>query len=226
MIHNHKHFLIDLNDYECIDKLGDGAFGFVCSVRNKKTKELFAAKICVDGYENLTSQKLINREIGILMRLKHPNIIKFIGYSLTDFDGQNNATILMQLAKNNTFFEYIRDTKLGSDNTTLQKILIGIVRGMMYLHSKRIIHRDLKPENVLLDSDLNPLITDFGLAKIDDNKIHTKKRGTFIFMAPEVTNGNEYNGKADVFSFGILLFQALTQSDPYLELKLNDKAIF
>lgn len=215
MFHNHNRFLVDLKNYEHIKELASGSYGSVHSVKDKKTNKLYAAKVLVDGYDDKDSQTLINREICILMRLNHPSIIKFYGYSLIDFDGNNNATIIMQLATNGSFFDYIVNRKEESDNTTLQKILIGIARGMQYLHEEQIIHRDLKPDNILLDSEFNPLITDFGLAKYDQNTKNTMKQGTFVFMAPEVITSKKYNGKADVFSFGILLFEAVTARNPY-----------
>ena len=81
---------------------------------------------------------------------------------------------------------------------------------MMHLHHNHIIHRDLKPGNILLDEQLNPHIIDFGLSKIyqkDHSQSQTQSYGTSIYMAPEVIRGDPYNGKADVYSFSILMFE-------------------
>lgn len=85
-----------------------------------------------------------------------------------DFDSKKNVTIFMELAKNGSLSDFLQKVKNGLsdilyDNTRRQIILVGIARGMMYLHQNRIIHRDLKPGNILLDDKLQPLITDFGL---------------------------------------------------------------
>ena len=99
-----------------------------------------------------------------------------------------------------------------------QKILIGISRGMMYLHKHHIMHRDLKHENIILDENFNPLITDFGLSKYSEtgqSANQTQYIGTSAYIAPEIINGNRYNSKADVYSFGIIMYEIITDSIPY-----------
>ena len=218
MFYNHKYFEIDIRNYKPIEEIRKGAFGIVYLVEDIVTKEQFAAKVLMN---QSVKQKFINREISILMRTNHPSIIKFIGYSLTDFNDENNVTIIMKLAEKGSFGDYL-DKKDKIDDTITQKILIGLVRGMIYLHQNQIIHRDLKPENVVLDSDYNPLITDFGLSKIDTSGQNTQDVGTYLYMAPEVYTTQSYNGKADVYSFGVILFQVVTGKRPYSELKLSD----
>lgn len=169
------------------------------------------------------SKKMINREIGIMMRLQHPTIIQFYGYSLKDFEGHNRVTILMKLAKNGSLAKLLLNAQKGLaeenyDNTSRQKILIGIARAMMYLHQNHIIHRDLKPDNILLDDQYQPLITDFGLSKIyqsGSSQMQSQACGTSVYMAPEVIAGQNYNGKADVYSFAILMFEVVTDTTPY-----------
>ena len=111
------------------------------------------------------------------------------------------------------------------DNTAKQIILVGIARGMMILHQHHIIHRDLKPGNILLDNDYHPYITDFGLSKLYEtgrSMIQSQQCGTSMYMAPEIIQGNRYNGKVDVYSFGILMYEVVTNSLPY-PLLLNGK---
>ncbi|KAK8871627.1 hypothetical protein M9Y10_007362 [Tritrichomonas musculus] len=90
---------------------------------------------------------------------------------------------------------------------------------MMYLHQHHAIHRDLKPGNILLDGNLEPHITDFGLAKFvtAEEANHTVSTGTCAYMAPEVIDNGQYNGKSDVYSFGILMYEVVTDSVPYPE---------
>lgn len=115
------------------------------------------------------------------------------------------------------------------DNTTRQKILIGIARGMIYLHKNYIIHRDLKPGNILLDDDFNPHITDFGLSKVHvtgRSQNQTQALGTSIYMAPEVIEGTGYNWKADVYSYGILMYEVITDTIPYPLFQNHKMSIF
>lgn len=162
-------FLVNLKDFKVIKELNSGSFGSIYSVEHQKTKEQFAVKV-IKGGNDLSFKKMINREVSIMMRLSHPTIISFHGYSLTDMNGRDNVTILMNIAKNGSLLDQLQKVQKGLadpnyDNTMRQKILIGIARGMMYLHKHHIIHRDLKPGNIILDEDFNPLITDFGLSK-------------------------------------------------------------
>lgn len=113
------------------------------------------------------------------------------------------------------------------DNTVEQIILIGIASGMMFLHNNNIAHCDLKPDNILLDDNYHPLIADFGLSK-NYNSGHTENSmicGTAIYIPPEELSNNPSNQhskeKADVYSFGILMYKLLTLSKPYPDLDLK-----
>lgn len=231
---NPNKFKIDIKNYKIVSYIQRGGFGSVIKVRDQATETEYAAKIIINSGFDDQSKKMINREIGIMMRVHHPAVINFIGYSLVDFNGNNNVTIIMQLAENGSLAELISRCQSGNaphsyDNTTRQKILIGIARGMMYLHQHHIIHRDLKPGNILLDSDFNPLITDFGLSKIYDSgnsSSQSQSYGTSVYMAPEVITGNNYNGKADVYSFGILMFEVITDQAPYPNLPKKNLNMF
>lgn len=222
-------FIIDPQKYKVLDRISSGTFGKVCSIENKETHQVCAAKIILNN-DSKQNKTVINREIEIMAHMRHPTIIKFYGYSLIDFNGCDNVTIFMQLATNGTLAELICKARQKTadkkyDNTARQKILIGIARGMMFLHQHNVIHRDLKPLNVLLDENLEPLITDFGLSKfcnIEKSVSQTLDTGTSIYMAPEIIDGNSYSGKVDVYSFGILMYEVVTDMIPYPDL-LNKK---
>jgi len=94
------------------------------------------------------------------------------------------------------------------------KIALDVACGMAYLHARNIIFRDLKSENLLLDDTGKTKICDFGFARKAGNKrAHMTMCGTDEFMAPEIIMGNEYDGKADVFSYGMLVFEIITRKD-------------
>lgn len=223
---------IDISKYKVFNKIKSGGFGSVFSVQNINTKENYAAKV-IELTDN-ESKKLINREIGIMTRMDHPTIIKFYGYSLKDFDGKDNVTLFMQLASKGSLADLLKKVQQGLaddnyDNTARQKILIGIARGMMYLHQRHAIHRDLKPDNILLDEDLEPHITDFGLSKFvssGDTTNQTQTMGTSFYMAPEVIETDQYNGKADVYSFGILMYEVVTDMYPFPDFQNKKMSLF
>lgn len=166
------------------------------------------------------------RELQIMSKINNnPTIVKLKGYSHNDFNKDGYFTIIMEYAKNGTFFDYIYSSPVNpipdqyNNNTTLQIILIGIAYGMMILHENNIMHRDLKPSNILLDEFYRPKICDFNASKkIPNNNLseHTKNRdSTCIYEAPEKINGDPYTNKIDVYSFGILLNEAITKKEPY-----------
>ena len=176
-----------------------------------------------------------------MIRLQHPTLVRFVGYSLKDFKDQDCVVIIMENAKNGSLASVLKkNQKMKSDalfnNTTRQKILIGISYAMMYLHRNHVIHRDLKPSNVVLDEFYHPHLTDFGTSKFnrpDHTLEQTSKIGTPVYMAPEVMKKEEimingkkikitkYDEKADVYSFAILMFEVVTDKLPYTHLNIT-----
>lgn len=214
---------IDITRYKIVSSDSrEGAFGAVYKIKELETGKLYAAKII----KNPQKEEFLNREIGILMLANHPTIIKFIGFSLRDFFNRDNVVLIMELAEKGSLSEVLKQIQAENipkdyTDTIRQIILIGVARGMKYLHDRNIIHRDLKPENVLLDSEYHPLITDFGMSKFfqsGDSNCQSISAGTPIYMAPEVISDTKYGRKADVYSFGILMYEVITDSKPYPDL--------
>ena len=223
-------YKIDLNNYQKGKRISKGGFGIVYQVRNKETGNLYAAKIIDCGDDQEQCNKLIDREVLIMMSINHPTLAKLIGYSKVDFQGESNITLIMELAPNGSLLDVIQKIQVNDGphdytNTTRQINLIGISRGMKYLHDRYIIHRDLKAGNILLDANFYPLITDFGMAKFIEfghSYSQSQNGGTLPYMAPEIHKGEPYNQKADVYSFGILMYEIVTDSLAFPEL-LNGK---
>ena len=226
-------FELNIKYFKKGKKIGGGGFGAVFLAQEKSNKRIFAAKILKYDEKDKLSKKMIYREIKIMMFANHPAIIKFFGYSNSDFENANNVTILMEYAKNGSLAGVIQ--KIQNEeildyytNTNKQIILAGVAGAMKYLHDCNIIHRDLKPGNVLLNENYEPKITDFGLSKCfqqDKSNEQTIFGGTLEYIAPEIHKGDPFGRKADVYAFAILMYQVVTNSIPCPELyngKLTD----
>ena len=228
-----KKFLRNIDDYKIEKRLDSGQFGVVYLIQNKVTHQQFVAKVLQFKGSGDKYKQMIDREVGILMHFQHPTIIPFYGFSPVDFNKEKQFTIFMEVAKKGSLASILQKVRLSLadsdyDQTARQIILIGIARGMMYLHKHHIIHRDLKPGNILLDENFHPYITDFGISKFyepQDYLNQTQSCGTPAYMAPEVIRGNEYNAKVDVYSFGILMYEVVTDCDPYPDLTGSESQI-
>lgn len=135
MISSIKH-LIDIKNFDILHKINKGAYGSVYCIRNKKTNLKYAAKKISQPQSKNNS---IEKEIEIMIRLQHQTLIKFYGYSLQEFDGENYILLILELAEKGSLQDVLNKTRLGIsdeliDNTVRQKILFGISRGMMYLY--------------------------------------------------------------------------------------------
>ncbi|KAK2976663.1 hypothetical protein RJ640_017406 [Escallonia rubra] len=157
------------------------------------------------------SREFVN-EIGMISGLQHPNLVRLYGCCV---EGKH-LLLVYEYMENNSLAHALFGPE-GSpsylDWPTRQRICIGIAKGLVYLHEEsplRIVHRDIKATNVLLDSDLNAKISDFGLAKLDEEEnthISTRVAGTIGYMAPEYALWGYLTYKADVYSFGVVALE-------------------
>lgn len=219
-------FNIDLSKYEKNKLIGKGGCGEVYLIKEKDTGKEFAAKVITMSHN---SSQIIKNGISIMMGSNNPTIIKIRGYSSSDFEKKANTTIIMDYYPNKSLSNIIRMVKQHQapeeyTDTKRQMILIGIARGMKYLHDRNIVHLDLSPDNILMDEELNPVITDFDFSQI--LKVGQKSTSSFfggktIYMAPEVIKKEPYDFKADVYSFGIIMYEVITDHFPYPDLEDN-----
>ncbi|KAL5180484.1 putative leucine-rich repeat receptor-like serine/threonine-protein kinase [Glycine soja] len=164
------------------------------------------------------SREFVN-EIGLISALQHPCLVKLYGCCMEEDQllliyeyMENNSLAHALFAKN----DESEKCQLRLDWQTRHRICVGIAKGLAYLHEEsklKIVHRDIKANNVLLDKDLNPKISDFGLAKLnDEDKTHLSTRiaGTYGYIAPEYAMHGYLTDKADVYSFGIVALEIVS----------------
>ena len=205
---NYHSWIVDLNDYNIIKpSIGDGISSQVYKGISKKDGSYVAIKELKANF----SLSIYQREIAVLSSLNFPTLLKFIGAT----EDSPLCIITEYLPKGSLFDDLHKNHQLNATMRTIAAF--DIARGIQYLHSNHIIHRDLKSLNILIDEDLHIRICDFGYARKDNESSHmTQNVGTIQWMAPELFNRNGfYTSKVDIFSYGILLWELVTQNEPY-----------
>lgn len=147
----------------------------------------------------------LNFEIKLHKSLDHPNIVKFVDFHQVQY----MVYMLVEFAHNNSLYFYI-DSSLGLPENLALRFFYQAALSVQYLHEHKIMHRDLKPENLLLDTDFNVKLCDFGWACYGSDKDARKSVcGTYDYMAPEIVTIREHSFKADLWSMGIILYELL-----------------
>ena len=157
------------------------------------------------------ARQLFLQEVAIMARLRHPNVVQFLGVSLRSDGG---PVILTEFMAGGTLFSAVRllSWRMGDEaSQRFFRVATDVCKGMCYLHSSAgVIHRDLTSKNVLLDLDFSARIADFGVSRLDSPDYLTLPVGALPYVAPEVYLHHRYSAAADVYSFGIILCETLT----------------
>ncbi|KAM0927719.1 hypothetical protein ACQ4PT_002687 [Festuca glaucescens] len=175
-------------------------------------------------------EKQFNRELECLIRVKHKNVVRFIGYCVDSqgkADSYNGKFVIADVLQKLLCFEYlphgtldkyITDASYGLEWSTRYKIINGICDGLHYLHENQVLHLDLKPQNILLDGNMLPKIADFGLSRrFDENQSHaitTNIGGTMGYLAPEF-GSREVTYRFDLYNLGVIIIEILTGKKGY-----------
>ncbi|GKV05089.1 hypothetical protein SLEP1_g17133 [Rubroshorea leprosula] len=200
------------NNFDPANKIGEGGFGPVYKGHLMDGKVIAVKQLSAKSKQG--NREFLN-EIGMISALQHPHLVKLYGCCIEG----NQLLLIYEYMENNSLARALfgpEECQMKLDWPTRQEICIGIARGLTYLHEEsrlKIVHRDIKATNVLLDKDLNPKISDFGLAKLDDEDnthISTRVAGTFGYMAPEYAMRGYLTDKADVYSFGIVALEIVS----------------
>ncbi|KAI3981884.1 hypothetical protein MKX01_041147, partial [Papaver californicum] len=204
------------NGFSEHNKLGKGGFGGVYLGKSSDGLQIDVKKLKA---MNLKAEMEFAVEVEVLGRVRHKNLLGLRGYCagtyqrLIVYDYMPNLSLLSHL---HGHFE----SEVQLDWKIRMNVIIGSAEGLVYLHQEvtpHVIHRDIKASNVLLDSNFDPLVADFGFAKlIPDGVSHMKTRvkGILGYLAPEYAMFGRVSESCDVYSFGILLLEILTGKKP------------
>ncbi|KAL7123120.1 hypothetical protein ACP275_01G085800 [Erythranthe tilingii] len=203
-------------DLQLKEEVGQGSFAVV--YRGIWNGSDVAVKVYYGN--QYTEQVLLDyrKEIDIMRRLRHPNVLLFMGAVCTD----EKLAIVTEYLTRGSLFKALHKNNQSLDIRRRLKMAIDVARGMNYLHHRNppIVHRDLKSSNLLVDKSWTVKVGDFGLSKLKYATFLTAKsgRGTPQWMAPEVLRNEPSTEKSDVFSYGVILWELMTQRVPWDDL--------
>ncbi|KAL8096543.1 putative LRR receptor-like serine/threonine-protein kinase At1g56140 [Apium graveolens] len=211
---------VGTDDFSTTNKLGEGGFGPVYKGTLSDGRVVAVKKLAVASHQGKSQ---FVAEIATISAVQHRNLVKLYGCCI---EGDKRLLVYEYLENNSLDQALFGKRNLFLDWSARYEICLGVARGLAYLHEEsrvRIVHRDVKASNILLDSDLTPKISDFGLAKLyDDKKTHisTRVAGTIGYLAPEYAMRGHLTEKADVFGFGVVALEVVSgrsNSDSTLE---------
>ncbi|XP_066374595.1 cysteine-rich receptor-like protein kinase 10 [Miscanthus floridulus] len=209
------------NKFSEENKLGEGGFGPVYKGQFPEGAEIAVKRLASHSGQGFIEFK---NEVQLIAKLQHTNLVRLLGCCSQEEEKilvyeylPNKSLDFLSLVRI-VVFNLDEDRKSLLDWNKCLAIIEGTVEGLLYLHKHsrlRVIHRDLKPSNILLDSEMNPKISDFRLAKIfssNNNEGSTTRRvvGTYGYMAPEYASEGLFSVKSDVFSFGVLILEIIS----------------
>ncbi|KAK4370109.1 hypothetical protein RND71_009584 [Anisodus tanguticus] len=209
----HLETILEATDnFSNANKLGQGGFGPVYKGIFPGGKEIAVKRLSSHSRQGIDEFK---NEVTLIAKLQHRNLVRLLGYCIN----AKEQILLYEYMPNKSLDAFIFDGKLCKllDWKNRYDIILGIARGLAYLHHDsrlRIIHRDLKTSNILLDEEMNPKISDFGLARIVEGKrteaTTNKVVGTYGYMSPEYASDGLFSSKSDVFSFGVVVLEIIS----------------
>ncbi|CAI5974522.1 unnamed protein product [Closterium sp. NIES-65] len=204
---------IDNDQLKLQHKIASGSFGDL--YRGTYCGQDVAIKILKAERLNDSLQQEFAQEVFIMRKVRHKNVVQFIGACTKP----PNLSIVTEFMVGGSVYDYLHKHRGSMKLPMVLRVGMDVAKGMDFLHKNNIIHRDLKAANLLMDENDVVKVADFGVARVKANSgVMTAETGTYRWMAPEVIEHRAYDHKADIFSFGITMWEMLTGKLPYPDL--------
>ncbi|CAA6671362.1 unnamed protein product [Spirodela intermedia] len=200
--------LVATDNFSEAKKIGQGGFGVVYkALLPGGEKEVAIKRLSATSKQGLEE---FENEVTLIAKLQHRNLVRVLGCCVET----EEKMLIYEYMPNGSLDAIISDERgrLLLDWKTRVNIILGIARGLLYLHEDsllKIVHRDLKPSNVMLDEEMNPKISDFGMSKIFRNDEYEANTGRLWLHGPEFVLDGVFSVKSDVYSFGVLMLEIL-----------------
>ena len=205
-----------ITDFDQIDEIGAGGYGRVNLYKHKVTGAIYAIKL-IDKtkFENKIQKQLFAREVEIMYKISHKNIVKLYSH----FEDESNCYLVMEYIKRGNLFSLLQSQPNKClDQKSIANYIVDLISSLYYLHNMNpsIIHRDIKPENLLLSDDNHLKLTDFGASNYYfQNKARFTTVGTRIYQSPEMLLNKGYDTRVDIWAIGVLIFELLCGYPPF-----------
>ncbi|CAN1301353.1 Cold-responsive protein kinase 1 [Linum perenne] len=208
-MYSYKELRQATDDFSTGNKIGEGGFGSVYKGRLKDGKLVAVKPLSAESRQGVGE---FLAEIKAISDIEHENLVKLYGCCVEG----NHRILVYNYLENNSLAQTLLGITIQFDWRTRTRISIGVARGLAFLHEEvrpYIVHRDIKASNILLDKDLTPKISDFGLAKLIPSHmthVSTRVAGTIGYLAPEYAIRGQLTRRADIYSFGVLLVEIVS----------------
>lgn len=211
-----------LDRYEVRESLGTGGMARVYKGYDQVLEREVAIKVLHEHLtEDPTFMERFKREARIVASFNHPNIVQVYDFDDIEHNGQHIFYMVMSYIPGTNLFNVLSEhaeDKTLMDDERIESIILDLLAALDYAHQAGMVHRDVKPANILINPEDHVVLTDFGIARLNQNSQLTEEGstiGTPAYMSPEQAAGEPIDGRSDLYSAGIILFEMLTGETPY-----------